>query len=63
MLGLPAPGPGDAGPRPNIARMTFLAPSSRELLVDWESQAWDIAAYLRLAVPAHPDDEELRAVR
>ncbi|MGW0077993.1 MmyB family transcriptional regulator [Streptomyces cellulosae] len=30
------------GPRPNIARMTFLDPATRDLLVDWEAQARDI---------------------
>ncbi|MFI1132541.1 helix-turn-helix domain-containing protein [Streptomyces althioticus] len=58
----PAPGLAPGGPRPNIARMTFLDPSTRDLLLDWEAQARDITGYLRHAVAQHPDDRELHAL-
>ncbi|MEU5463584.1 helix-turn-helix domain-containing protein [Streptomyces althioticus] len=62
LWGLPAPDEAPGGPRPNIARMTFLDPSTRDLLLDWEAQARDITGYLRHAAAQHPDDQELHAL-
>ncbi|MFG2987990.1 helix-turn-helix transcriptional regulator [Streptomyces sp. NPDC048257] len=43
----------------NIARITFLDPSSRNLYADWTACARENVAYLRLAAGRHPDDPEL----
>ncbi|TCO44258.1 transcriptional regulator with XRE-family HTH domain [Actinocrispum wychmicini] len=45
--------------RPNIARMMFLEPAMRDLVVDWPDQARNIAAYLRMASSDQPDDRLL----
>lgn len=59
---LPAPHDNSGEPQPNIARITFLDPSARDLFPDWEAQARDITAYLRHAAAQHPDDHELHAL-
>ncbi|GAA1073431.1 helix-turn-helix transcriptional regulator [Kitasatospora arboriphila] len=43
----------------NIARITFLAPSSRELFADWADCARENVAYLHLEAGRHPDDPVL----
>ncbi|WP_328850137.1 helix-turn-helix transcriptional regulator [Micromonospora globbae] len=62
LWGLPAPDPESGEPPVNIARITFLDPSSRDLFPDWERQARDITAYLRFTAARHPDDPELHAL-
>ncbi|WP_229813749.1 helix-turn-helix transcriptional regulator [Streptomyces thermoviolaceus] len=62
LWGLRAPDSASDEPRPNIALITFLDPSARDLFPDWESQARDISAYLRHAAAHHPDDQELHAL-
>ncbi|MFD7991423.1 helix-turn-helix domain-containing protein [Streptomyces mexicanus] len=59
---LPAPQEAPGRSRPNIARMTFLDPSARDLFPDWEAQARDLTAYLRHAAAHYPDDQELHAL-
>jgi transcriptional regulator with XRE-family HTH domain len=59
---LPAPRDASSDPRPNIARITFLDPSARDLFPDWEAQARDVTAYLRHAAAHHPHDQELHAL-
>ncbi|WP_211766946.1 helix-turn-helix transcriptional regulator [Kutzneria sp. CA-103260] len=46
----------DPGARVNMLKQTFLDPSARDLLVDWESNAIESAAYLRLATGDLPGD-------
>jgi transcriptional regulator with XRE-family HTH domain len=43
----------------NIALYFFLDPSARDLFVDWESEARNHAAYLRVASGSRPDDPKL----
>ncbi|WP_078660976.1 helix-turn-helix transcriptional regulator [Streptomyces sp. NRRL B-24484] len=43
----------------NIARITFLAPSSRDLFADWADCARENVAYLHLEAGRHPDDPVL----
>ena len=62
MWGLPTPDPASDEPRQNIARITFLVMSARDLLPDWESQVRSITAYLRHAAAHHPDDQELHTL-
>jgi transcriptional regulator with XRE-family HTH domain len=61
LLGLQPPGPDDVrpDPMPNMAWMTFLDPTMRNLFVDWERQARDMASYLRFAASEQPDDQRL----
>jgi transcriptional regulator with XRE-family HTH domain len=42
--------------RPNMAKMTFLEPAMRDLLVGWEREARNVASYLRMASSDQPDD-------
>ncbi len=48
-----------AGELPNLARMTFLDPSVRELFVDWPAQARETVACLRYLAGQHADDRQL----
>jgi len=43
----------------NMARITFLDQTSRELYPDWTSCARENVAYLRLEAGRHPDDPQL----
>ncbi|TWP53888.1 helix-turn-helix domain-containing protein [Lentzea tibetensis] len=45
--------------RPNMAKMMFLDPAMRDLLVHWESEARKAASYLRMASSDQPDDRLL----
>ncbi|SDJ52481.1 Transcriptional regulator, contains XRE-family HTH domain [Lentzea albidocapillata subsp. violacea] len=45
--------------RPNMARLVFLDPHTRELYADWQSKARAVVGNLRLAVGRHPDDAAL----
>jgi transcriptional regulator with XRE-family HTH domain len=42
--------------RPNMAKQIFLEPAMRDLVVGWESQARNVASYLRMASGDQPDD-------
>jgi transcriptional regulator with XRE-family HTH domain len=42
--------------RPNLAKHMFFEPTMRDLIVDWELQARNVAAYLRTALGDHPED-------
>ncbi|GAB3396834.1 helix-turn-helix transcriptional regulator [Amycolatopsis echigonensis] len=48
--------------RPNMAKMTFLEPAMRDLLVGWEREARNVASYLRMASSDQPDDLLLAAL-
>jgi len=45
--------------RPNMAKQVFLEPAMRDLLGDWEAEARNAAAYLRMATGDGPDDRLL----
>jgi transcriptional regulator with XRE-family HTH domain len=44
---------------PNMARLVFLDPHTRELYADWQSKARAVVGNLRLVVGRHPDDAAL----
>lgn len=46
----------------NIARITFLDETSRELYADWASCARENVAYLHLAAGRHPEDPQLASL-
>ncbi|MFC8846716.1 MULTISPECIES: helix-turn-helix transcriptional regulator [unclassified Micromonospora] len=48
--------------RPNMARLVFLDPHTRELYVDWPEKARAVVGTLRLASGQHPDDPALAAL-
>ncbi|RKT88102.1 Transcriptional regulator, contains XRE-family HTH domain [Saccharopolyspora antimicrobica] len=50
------------GERPNLVRMLFLDPHTRDLYVDWEHKARGLVASLRLAAGRHPDDALLASL-
>ncbi|MFC9325823.1 helix-turn-helix domain-containing protein [Kitasatospora sp. NPDC057015] len=54
--------PDRRGERPNLSRMLFLDPHTRELYPCWEEEARANVAYLRLSAGRHPDDRELAAL-
>lgn len=45
--------------RPNLTRMLFLDPHTRELYSRWDEEATRAVASLRLVAGRHPDDDEL----
>lgn len=45
--------------RPNMARLVFLDPHTRELYADWPGKARAVVGNLRLVVGLHPDDAAL----
>ncbi len=45
-----------ADQRPNLVKQMFLEPAMRDLIVDWDTQARNAAAYLRMASGDQPDD-------
>lgn len=45
--------------RPNLTRMLFLDPHTRELYTDWDTEAARAVASLRLIAGRHPNDREL----
>ncbi|MET9318356.1 helix-turn-helix transcriptional regulator [Kribbella sp. NPDC003505] len=47
---------------PNLARLYFLDPASRQYYADWETVAQDAVALLRRASAAYADDTELAAL-
>jgi transcriptional regulator with XRE-family HTH domain len=48
--------------RPNMARMVFLDPHTRDLYVDWPAKARAVVGTLRLSSGQHPDDAALAAL-
>ncbi|TDC24023.1 XRE family transcriptional regulator [Streptomyces sp. 8K308] len=48
--------------RPNMARMLFLDPHTRELYADWESKARAVVGSLRQVAGRHPEDASLAAL-
>ncbi|MFE3854458.1 helix-turn-helix transcriptional regulator [Streptomyces griseorubiginosus] len=46
----------------NWARMVFLRPEYRDLLVDWEHKAIDVVSQLRMDAGSHPDDPRVSAL-
>ncbi len=58
-FGLDSFGAGQSPEPPNLARLTFLDPSIRELFVDWPVQARETVACLRQLAGQHPGDRTL----
>ncbi|MEU6018287.1 hypothetical protein ABZ826_30960 [Streptomyces sp. NPDC047515] len=56
---LPYQAPAQPRQRPNIARLVFLDPHTRELYADWRGKARDTVADLRMTAARYPDDPEL----
>lgn len=56
---LPADSPQSAANRPNLVRMLFLDPHTRELYSRWDEEARRAVASLRLVAGRHPDDRHL----
>jgi transcriptional regulator with XRE-family HTH domain len=59
---LDATAPSDPATRPNMARLVFLDPHTRELFVDRDVKARETVAYLRLAAGRRPGDHQLEAL-
>ena len=59
---LDADAPADPAARPNMARMVFCDPHTRELFVDHEAKARETVASLRLAAGRRPRDRRLEAL-
>ena len=59
---LPYDAPAQADSRPNLSRLTFGDPHTRELYADWKATAQDLVAYLRLASGQHGDDPKLASL-
>ncbi|MEV7616886.1 helix-turn-helix transcriptional regulator [Streptomyces sp. NPDC089799] len=56
---LAADGPDRPADRPNLTRMLFLDPHTRELYADWRTEARTALAALRLVAGRHPQDRAL----
>ncbi|WP_437105118.1 helix-turn-helix transcriptional regulator [Streptomyces sp. enrichment culture] len=56
---LPFDAPSHPQDRPNVARLVFLDPHTRELYADWRAKAKDTVADLRLSAGRFPEDPEL----
>jgi transcriptional regulator with XRE-family HTH domain len=54
--------PEDARGRPNIARLVFLDPHTRELYADWRTKARDTVADVRMCAARYPDDPVLTSL-
>lgn len=52
-------GPDRPAERPNLTRLLFLDPHTRELYTDWEEETRVALAALRLVVGRHPEDQRL----
>ncbi|MGC4944046.1 helix-turn-helix domain-containing protein [Kribbella sp. DT2] len=52
----------DSAQRPNVARLIFLDPHSRELYTDWDRKARAVVGNLRIVVGRHPEDPRLAAL-
>lgn len=51
--------PDRPGEQPNLARLAFLDPHSRELYADWRRKTRDVVAYLRVSAARSSDDPRL----
>ncbi|MFD1044628.1 helix-turn-helix transcriptional regulator [Kibdelosporangium lantanae] len=51
-----------ADQRPNMAKEMFLEPAARDLFVNWEHVARNVASYLRMASSEQPDDRLLAEI-
>jgi hypothetical protein len=56
---LPREAPQDPAGRPNLTRMLFLDPHTRELYQDWSDEAALLVASLRFVAAQYPDDRAL----
>ncbi len=56
---LPFDAPQDPGQRPNVVRMLFLDPHTRELYRDWDEETALVVASLRFVAARYPDDRAL----
>ncbi|SNS60520.1 Transcriptional regulator, contains XRE-family HTH domain [Actinomadura mexicana] len=56
---LPFEAPEQSRGRPNIARLVFLDPHTRELYADWRTKARDTVADVRMTAVRYPHDPEL----
>jgi hypothetical protein len=56
---LPYEAPEQPRARPNIARLVFLDPHTRELYADWPGKTRDTVADLRMTAGRYPDHPEL----
>ncbi|MFC8427144.1 helix-turn-helix domain-containing protein [Streptomyces sp. NPDC057253] len=54
--------PQSAGRRPNMARLVFLDPHTRELYADWPGKARAVVGNLRLVAGQHPQDSALHGL-
>lgn len=54
--------PADPENRPNLARLVFLDPHTRELYADWPSKARAVVENLRMTAGRHPDDALLASL-
>ena len=54
--------PSDPADRPNMARLVFCDPHTRELFVDHDVKARETVAYLRLVAGRRPGDHQLEAL-
>lgn len=59
---LGADDPDTPGARPNMARLVFLDPHTRELYARWQDKAKAVVGGLRITAGAFPDDSELAAL-
>lgn len=59
---LPFDAPGRPAERPNMARLVFLDPHTRDLYADWASKARAVAGTLRLVAAQYPEDAALHAL-
>ncbi|MFG2501064.1 helix-turn-helix transcriptional regulator [Streptomyces sp. NPDC048441] len=55
-------GPERAAERPNLARMLFLDPHTRELYADWQTKAEAVVENLRMVAGRYPDDTLLTSL-
>jgi transcriptional regulator with XRE-family HTH domain len=53
---LPPDAPSTPAERPNLTRLVFLDPATRELYVDWRAKARAVVGNLRLTAARDPDD-------
>ncbi|MFD3519295.1 helix-turn-helix domain-containing protein [Streptomyces sp. NPDC058653] len=54
--------PEKAGERPNMARLVFLDPHTRELYADWPGKARAVVGSLRIVAARHPQDSALHSL-
>lgn len=59
---VPYTAPDEPGARPNLLRLLFLDPHTRELYPDREAETWRAVASLRVVAAQHPDHRGLEAL-